>query len=56
MLGIQREKVGKAAGLRTHMLVSMGATLFVLAGLESGVGQLGLAVIGAVLAWFILAV
>jgi putative Mg2+ transporter-C (MgtC) family protein len=110
ILGIQREKVGKAAGLRTHMLVSMGASLFILACLESGMspnelsrvvqgmatgvgflgggailklpaereisglttaagiwltaavgvtvgmGQLGLAVIGAVLAWFVLAV
>jgi putative Mg2+ transporter-C (MgtC) family protein len=36
VLGIQREKVGKAAGLRTHMLVSMGASLFVLACIESG--------------------
>jgi putative Mg2+ transporter-C (MgtC) family protein len=110
ILGIQREKVGKAAGLRTHMLVSMGASLFILACLESGMspnelsrvvqgmatgvgflgggailklpaereisglttaagiwltaavgvtvgmGQLGLAVTGAVLAWFVLAV
>jgi putative Mg2+ transporter-C (MgtC) family protein len=28
--GIQRERVGKAAGLRTHVLVAMGAAFFVL--------------------------
>jgi putative Mg2+ transporter-C (MgtC) family protein len=30
VLGYEREHKGKAAGLRTHMLVSMGAALFVL--------------------------
>jgi putative Mg2+ transporter-C (MgtC) family protein len=30
MLGYERERRGKAAGIRTHMLVAMGATLFVL--------------------------
>jgi putative Mg2+ transporter-C (MgtC) family protein len=30
LLGIQREWVGKEAGLRTHMLVCLGAALFVL--------------------------
>lgn len=30
ILGFQRERTGRAAGLRTHMLVSMGAALFVL--------------------------
>ena len=29
-IGYQREKVGKAAGLRTHMLIAVGATLFTL--------------------------
>jgi putative Mg2+ transporter-C (MgtC) family protein len=28
--GINRERVGKAAGLRTHMMVSLGAALFAL--------------------------
>jgi putative Mg2+ transporter-C (MgtC) family protein len=37
LLGIQRESWGKPAGVRTHMLVSMGAALFVFAPLESGV-------------------
>jgi putative Mg2+ transporter-C (MgtC) family protein len=35
-LGWERERRGKAAGLRTHMLVALGAALFVLAPLESG--------------------
>ncbi|WP_422012864.1 MgtC/SapB family protein [Roseateles sp.] len=30
LLGYERERKGKAAGMRTHMLVSMGAALFVL--------------------------
>jgi putative Mg2+ transporter-C (MgtC) family protein len=36
LLGYEREQTGKAAGLRTHILVSMGAALFVLAPLEAG--------------------
>ncbi len=36
MVGIQRERAGKPAGVRTHMLVAMGAALFVLACLEFG--------------------
>lgn len=32
IIGWQRERSGKAAGLRTHMLVCMGTALFVLAG------------------------
>ncbi|MCD5974230.1 MgtC/SapB family protein [Pseudomonas quasicaspiana] len=31
ILGFEREHKGKAAGVRTHMLVAMGAALFVLA-------------------------
>ena len=31
IVGIQREKVGKPAGLRTHMLVSLGTAVVVLA-------------------------
>jgi putative Mg2+ transporter-C (MgtC) family protein len=30
LAGIDRERLGKAAGLRTHILVSVGAALFVL--------------------------
>lgn len=36
IVGIQRERAGKPAGLRTHMLVALGAALFVIAALESG--------------------
>ncbi|MDW3711588.1 MULTISPECIES: MgtC/SapB family protein [unclassified Pseudomonas] len=31
LLGFEREQHGKAAGIRTHMLVALGAALFVLA-------------------------
>jgi putative Mg2+ transporter-C (MgtC) family protein len=57
LLGFEREQKGKAAGLRTHMLVALGAALFVLIpqqakmsdadlsrvlqGLVAGVGFLG---------------
>ncbi|MCC7420520.1 MAG: MgtC/SapB family protein [Planctomycetaceae bacterium] len=57
LLGYEREQQGKAAGLRTHMLVSLGAAMFVLIpdqlgvspgdmtrvlqGLVTGVGFLG---------------
>ena len=34
--GLQRERVHVAAGLRTHMLVSLGAAIFVLAALDAG--------------------
>jgi putative Mg2+ transporter-C (MgtC) family protein len=36
VVGIEREKAGKPAGLRTHILVSLGTAVFVLA--SSGVG------------------
>lgn len=36
IIGFQREQVGKPAGLRTHMLVALGAALFVIAPLEAG--------------------
>jgi putative Mg2+ transporter-C (MgtC) family protein len=39
IIGYQRERAGKAAGLRTHMLVSMGTALFVIAGAESAMAQ-----------------
>lgn len=37
LIGYEREQQRKAAGLRTHMLVALGAAVFVLAPLESGV-------------------
>jgi len=39
VVGIQRERAGKPAGLRTHMLVALGAALFVIASLESGMSS-----------------
>ena len=39
LLGYERESVGKAAGLRTHMLVALGAALFVIAPREGGLGE-----------------
>jgi putative Mg2+ transporter-C (MgtC) family protein len=36
VLGYERERLGKAAGLRTHMMVSMGSALFVVAAVQSG--------------------
>jgi putative Mg2+ transporter-C (MgtC) family protein len=36
IVGVQREQTGKPAGLRTHMLVALGAALFVISGAESG--------------------
>jgi putative Mg2+ transporter-C (MgtC) family protein len=36
VIGIQRERAGKPAGLRTHMLVSSGAAVFVIASGEFG--------------------
>ena len=57
VIGIQRERAGKPAGVRTHMLVSSGAAVFILArgafgmnpdsisrviqGLVTGIGFLG---------------
>jgi putative Mg2+ transporter-C (MgtC) family protein len=39
MLGYEREQRGKAAGLRTHMLVALGAALFVLVPQQSGMSN-----------------
>lgn len=36
LLGYERESVGASAGLRTHMLVSLGSALFVLIPLQAG--------------------
>jgi putative Mg2+ transporter-C (MgtC) family protein len=42
IVGIQREKVGKPAGLRTHMLVSLGTAVFVLSCSSAGMSMEGL--------------
>jgi putative Mg2+ transporter-C (MgtC) family protein len=39
VIGLQRERSGKAAGLRTHMLVCLGTALFVIAGAELAMQQ-----------------
>ena len=39
ILGRERERAGKAAGLRTHMLVALGSALFVMFPAEAGMGQ-----------------
>lgn len=36
LLGYERESVGAAAGLRTHMMVAVGSALFVLAPQQAG--------------------
>ena len=36
VIGFQRERVHSTAGLRTHMLVSVGAAFFVLATIQAG--------------------
>jgi putative Mg2+ transporter-C (MgtC) family protein len=38
-LGFEREQKGKAAGMRTHMLVAIGAALFVLIPQQAGVSD-----------------
>jgi putative Mg2+ transporter-C (MgtC) family protein len=42
IVGIEREKAGKPAGLRTHMLVCLGTALVVLACAGSGMNMDGL--------------
>jgi putative Mg2+ transporter-C (MgtC) family protein len=42
VVGYEREIAGKAAGLRTHILVSLGTCLFVLGGLRYGMTSDGL--------------
>jgi putative Mg2+ transporter-C (MgtC) family protein len=42
LLGLQRERHGKDAGIRTHMLVALGSALFVLVPAQLGVGDDGI--------------
>lgn len=42
IVGMQREKVGKPAGLRTHMMVSLGTAVVVLACIGGGMDMAGL--------------
>ena len=42
IVGYERERAGKAAGLRTHMLVAMGSALFVISSGAAGMSMEGL--------------
>ena len=42
LIGAQRERAGKPAGLRTHILVTLGTAVFVMAGTGSGMSSEGL--------------
>lgn len=42
VIGYERESAGKAAGLRTHILVTVGSATFVIAGLHFGMSEDGL--------------
>lgn len=37
LIGLQRQRAGKPAGLRTHMLVTLGTTVFMLACISAGI-------------------
>jgi putative Mg2+ transporter-C (MgtC) family protein len=39
ILGFEREQKGKSAGMRTHMLVAIGAALFVLIPMQAGASE-----------------
>jgi len=39
LVGLERQLDHKPAGLRTHMLVSLGASLFILISIQSGMAQ-----------------
>ncbi len=39
VVGVQRERSGKPAGIRTHMLVALGAALFVIGPMEFGMAE-----------------
>lgn len=39
LLGLERELSAQPAGLRTHLLVALGAVMFTVAGLEAGAGS-----------------
>jgi putative Mg2+ transporter-C (MgtC) family protein len=41
LLGLEREVHGKAAGVRTHMLVALGSAMFVLVPLQAGMSDEG---------------
>jgi len=48
LLGYDRERKGKSAGLRTHMLVAMGAALFVTVPMLAGMSEVERVIQGVV--------
>jgi putative Mg2+ transporter-C (MgtC) family protein len=48
VIGYQREKVGKEAGLRTHMLVALGAAVFILVPQQADIADLSRVVQGLI--------
>jgi putative Mg2+ transporter-C (MgtC) family protein len=42
LLGFERERIGKAAGIRTHMLVAASSALIVVVALQSGIDDEGI--------------
>jgi putative Mg2+ transporter-C (MgtC) family protein len=40
-IGLERQRAGKAAGLRTHILVAAGSTLFIVAAVEASMNDEG---------------
>lgn len=48
LLGLEREQRGKAAGIRTHMLVCMGAALFILIPQQAGITESGRVIQGVI--------
>ena len=46
LIGLEREVVHKPAGIRTHMLVSLGSALFVLVTLENIPSEMGRIIAG----------
>lgn len=42
VLGLQRERQGKEAGIRTHMLVATGSALFILVPMQGGMDSEGI--------------
>ncbi|MBD1915058.1 MULTISPECIES: MgtC/SapB family protein [Cyanophyceae] len=49
VIGVDRQFSRKAAGLRTNMLVSLGAALFVLVTIQSGMAQVDNSAMGRIL-------
>jgi putative Mg2+ transporter-C (MgtC) family protein len=39
IIGYQRERVGKSAGLRTHILTAAGSALLIVSGVNAGMGE-----------------